>query len=621
MKNKHLINMCVVSVLLFFAACQKPDHSLLIEAEDFSDKGGWVVDPQFVEQMGSPYLLAHGMGMPVDDASTEVTFKSSGKYHVWVRTKDWAPGDWKAPGRFRLLVNGHEVNKDLGTEPGWAWQYAGIVQVDDAEATITLRDLTGFAGRCDAIYFSARKNPPPGDAASLAKWRIDNNRKKLAGKESLDFDLVVVGGGLAGCGASIAAAEEGLRVALVHDRPVLGGNASEEIRVHTLGINWKYDRIISMLNTLHWPNGSPDAVYDDEKRTRNVEQYENIEVFYNWRAFYAETENDSVLWVDARHTSTNEVKRFIAPLFADCTGDGWIGYWAGADYMYGREAAERFGESIDTFAYPFHVHFREEELAQKWVDYKHLWVPEEPDNRVMGSSVLWRSNQADTVSSFPKVPWAMDVAEDHVAAEGEWYWEFSSDDLHQIDDAEIIRDHLFKAIYGSFYNAKQKTEYRYHKLEWVSYLLGKRESRRLVGDYIFTFNDARKGTCFDDAVAKGARNIDVHYQQNLLDSSIPDFISDALYYQPEEYFVPYRSLYSKNIKNLFMAGRNFSCSHVGLGGPRVMHTTAQMGCAVGYAASVCYKHHVLPRDVYSDYMKDLLTLIEESDKKPGRTLK
>jgi hypothetical protein len=222
---------------------------------------------------------------------------------------------------------------------------------------------------------------------------------------------------------------------------------------------------------------------------------------------------------------------------------------------------------------------------------------------------------ADTVSSFPEVPWAMEVAENHTAVNGEWYWEFSSNEHHQVYDSEVIRDHMFKAIYGSFYNAKQIDKNRYHALEWVSYLLGKRESRRLLGDYVFTFKDAVEMTRFEDAVAREVRHVDVHYQQNLLDAEIPGFISDALYYRSKEYYIPYRSLYSKNIKNLFMAGRNFSCSHVGLGGPRVMHTTAQMGCAVGYASSVCHKHKVLPREVYKKHLHELMMLIEESNNK------
>lgn len=281
--------------------------------------------------------------------------------------------------------------------------------------------------------------------------------------------------------------------------------------------------------------------------------------------------------------------------------------------MYGREARSVYNEGVDGFGDDFYAHFNQKVLKDKWSEYKDLWAPENPDNYVMGSSVLWQSYEAKTPTSFPEVPWAMDVAGEHSSINGEWFWEFSSDDLHQIDDAEEIRDHLFKAIYGAFYNAKKEEKYSCHAMEWMSYLLGKRESRRLIGDYIYSFEDVKKSTKPEDAVAKGKRHVDVHYQQNIIDPAVPDFISDALYYHSPEYYIPYRSLYSKNISNLFMAGRNFSCTHIGLGGPRVMNTTAQMGCAVGYAASVCHKHKLLPRDVYKKHLHELIMLIEESD--------
>jgi hypothetical protein len=132
-----------------------------------------------------------------------------------------------------------------------------------------------------------------------------------------------------------------------------------------------------------------------------------------------------------------------------------------------------------------------------------------------------------------------------------------------------------------------------------------------VGDHIFTFRDVRELRKFPDAVAVGVRPVDVHYQQCLVDSTKPDFLSDALYYRVEHYYIPYRSLYSKNIRNLFMAGRCFSCSHVGLGGPRVMNTTGQMGVAVGLAASLCKIYHLVPREIYPAHIKELQALIRE----------
>ena len=169
---------------------------------------------------------------------------------------------------------------------------------------------------------------------------------------------------------------------------------------------------------------------------------------------------------------------------------------------------------------------------------------------------------------------------------------------------------MLKAIFGSFSNAKRlKANEKYH-LEWVSYLLGKRESRRLVGDHIFTFKDVVDEVKFRDSVVVEKREIDVHYQQNLQDESKPDFLSKALFYKTDHYYIPYRSLYSRNINNLFMAGRCFSCSQVGLGGPRVMNTTGQMGAAVGVAAAICKKYGAKPREVYEKHLDEYMKLIE-----------
>ena len=496
-KNTIMKN-CFLGLIIvtLFTSCGVEDNPLLVEAENFEEKGGWVVDPQFVEQVGSPYLLAHGLGKPVSNAKTRITFAKKGPYHVWARTMNWAPGNWEAPGRFKIIINNQELETVLGTEPGWNWQYAGIINLDEQNTLIELKDLTGFDGRCDAIYFSTSEQVPPNQNDELRKWRKEQLNEKETPVYDKDFDLVIIGGGIAGCAAAIAAAEQGLSIALIHDRPVLGGNASSEIRVHTEGITWHYDRILKLINTVHYPNGSPLAKQDDKKRHANIERYPNISLFLNWRAYAANSINDSITSVDARHTSSGETMRFSAPLFADCTGDGWIGYWAGAEYMYGREDSSKYNENFEK--------------------YGELWSPAKPDNRVMGASVLWRSVDAGKPLSFPEVPWAMDVAKTHSAVNGEWYWELTRNDLHQINDAEEIRDHMLKAIYGSFYNAKQKPENSDLKLEWVSYLIGRRESRRLVGDYIYTFNDAKQMTEFDDAVVMEKRAIDVHYQLNLI---------------------------------------------------------------------------------------------------------
>ena len=591
MKKNLLLALLLFSVIQLFGVGAR---QLLVEVESFQNKGGWVIDPQYVFQMGSPYLLAHGMGKPVENASTTIQFPATGNYHIWVRTKNWVPGNWEAPGRFQLIVNGKLMETILGTKEGWNWQYAGELPIEKTKSTIELKDLTGFDGRCDAIYFSTLKADPPSEPAKLAEWRKEMAGEPIKPATTNEYDLVIVGGGLAGCGAAIAAAEQGLNVAIIHDRPVLGGNASGEIRVHPEGITGYADRIVSQLNgSSRWLNGSPEALKDDERRMANVQKFKNITLFLNFKAYDAHADGNKISWVDAKQTSTGETRRFTAPLFVDCTGDGWIGFWSRAEYMYGREDSTKFGES--------------------WPKYGDLWSSGKADNRVMGASVLWRSRRAAAKTTFPEVPWALDVAKGLSAVNGTWEWEYSDNNLNQIDDAEQIRDHLLCGIYGSFYNAKKDPANGNLELEWVAFICGKRESRRLVGDYIYTFNDEKYSRKFPDAVVVEKRDVDVHYQQVVKDASKPDFLSVAMFYKVDYYYIPYRSLYSKNISNLLMAGRCFSCSHIGLGGPRVMNTTGQMGVAVGYAASLCKKYNTNPRGVYTGHIDELRKLIQVKD--------
>jgi len=564
--------------------------SVLVEAESFRSHGGWVVDQQFVEQMGSPYLMAHGLGQPVQDAVTTVTFPSPGMYRLWVRTKDWVPGPWDAPGRFQVLVNGKPAAAIFGTEgEDWSWRDGGMVEIPGTEVELALRDLTGFNGRCDALYFDKNSGViPPGEVSAQRAWRNPLLGMPSTPPEGGTFDVIIVGGGIAGCAAALAADEQGLKVALVQDRPLLGGNASSEIRVHTLGIHGKGRRILEQLDTRHWPNGSPEAIADQEKRERAMAEAANVTLFMPWRAYGVQTLDQRITGVDISCVTSGEALRLQADLFIDATGDGWIGYWAGAEYRYGRESREAFDEG--------------------WDRHGDLWSPAEPDHKIMGSSLLWYSAEGGEETQFPEVPWAMPVAKDHAALAGEWYWEYSRDDLHQIHDAEEIRDHLLRAIFGSFANAKARPAHARRQLDWVGYVSGKRESRRLVGDHIYTLQDAVNGTQFEDTVAEEVREVDLHYQRAETGSPY-DFLANALFLRVPRYAIPFRSLYSRNIENLMMAGRNFSCSHAGLGGPRVMRTTGQMGIAVGYAAALCKKYDTTPRGVYEHHITELQEMI------------
>jgi len=584
------------SLLIITTACLPQfvhADSLLIEAESFDTLGGWVLDQQFIEQMGSPYLLAHGLGEAVDDAVTKATFPSAGTYKVWVRTKNWAVGPWEAPGQFRVVIDNSPLAETFGTQKGWGWQDGGTITISKTQVEIRLTDLTGFDGRCDVVYFDTDKSARPLDFDAKKRDLNRQWRNKLRGLPAVPpdggyFDVVIVGGGIAGCGAALAAEKEGLKVALIQDRMALGGNASSEIRVHTIGIYGKGKDILEKIDTVHYPNGSAKSIKDGRKREKAMKAATGVMMFRPYRAYDVQMKGVKIVSVDACSTVTGEALRLRSDIFIDCTGDGWIGFWAGAKYRYGRESKDEFDEA--------------------WNQHGELWSPKVADNRIMGSSILWNSSKESVKSAFPEVPWAMDVAKDKSALGGEWYWEYSDNDKHAIDDAEEIRDHLLRAIYGSFYNAKKVDENAYHKLKWVGYLSGKRESRRLVGDYIYTQKDAMSGTKFDDAVVVETRSIDVHYQQVLAGSTY-DFLSKALFRNVPRYYIPFRCLYSENIDNLMMAGRCFSCSHVGLGGPRIMRTCGQMGIATGYAASLCKKYGTNPRGVYKNHIDELKDIV------------
>ena len=199
---------------------------LLIEAEHFDDQGGWLLDSQFIEEMGSPYLLAHGLGQPVANARTTVHIPQSGEYKIWVRAKDWVPSHH--PGRFQVKINGRMLDTEFGSNGrDWSWEKGGVLELAEGDISIELCDLTGFDGRCDAIFLTMGNKVPPehGDEGSRA-WR-----RRLLGlpdqpSDLGNFDFVVVGGGVGGCAAALSAARLDCRVALIHNRPGLGGNAS-----------------------------------------------------------------------------------------------------------------------------------------------------------------------------------------------------------------------------------------------------------------------------------------------------------------------------------------------------------------------------------------------------------
>jgi len=569
--------------------------TVLVEAENFRYTGGWLLDQQFMDQMGSPVLLAHGMGVPVPDAKTEIALREGGKYRVWVRTRDWV-APWKgpgAPGRFQVLINGRALPVTFGTRgSSWHWQDGGTVQLPAGSAALALHDLTGFDGRCDAVVLTTDLEMRlPDSGPALARLR-----RSLLGipdepQSAGSYDLVVVGGGVAGTAAAVSAARQGLRVALIQDRPVLGGNNSSEVRVHMGGEIGRppFPALGAVVDELDPKRGKGNAApaqnYDDEKKLEVVRGEKSLRLFLSTRATRVEVEGAKISAVIAVDLATGRELRFQAPLFADCTGDGSIGALAGADLRYGRESRTETGES---------------------------YAPEAADRLVMGTSVMWYSEEAGGPVAFPETPWAVQFNSDNYqkATRGDWNWE-TGQNRDQIAEFEAIRDHGLRAVYGNWSyqknHAPDKESYANLRLAWVAYIGGKRESRRLLGDVILTQQDVEGQRAFPDAAVTATWSIDLHVPEPKHAAQFPgeEFRSVASFGKKEPYAIPYRCLYSRNITNLFMAGRNISVTHVALGTVRVQRTTGMMGEVVGMAAAVARRHDAGPRDVYQKYLEEL----------------
>ena len=577
-----------LSLLFISLVSVSSADQLLVEAESFKSAGGWKLDTQFIEIMGSPYLLAHGLGRPVDDATTVVEFPSTGTYKVFIRTKDWvarwdAPG---APGKFQLSVDGKKIDHTFGTKnKDWTWEPGGTVEVTKTKVELSLHDLTGFGGRCDAIYFAKGDAAPPNDSAVLPEWRRELLGLGPDPVEKDGYDLVVVGGGYSGVGTALSAARMGCKVALIQNRPVLGGNGSSEVRVWSMGFvrRGKYPRVGEIVEEFcDHATKSPGTYeeFEDDKKERIVRAEKNIDLFLNHHAFKVETANKSITGIHAFDTRTSAVVRFSGKLYADCTGHGTIGYLAEADW----------------------------EMT--------------PKGR-MGMSNMWAWAEAEKETPFPKTPWALQLKmadfpypRDH---HGQWFWE-GGYDKDPIKEAEQIRDWNFRAVYGAFNAMKNGDGADKHKtayLTWMAYIGGPRESRRLMGDIVLKQDDVVNKVEFPDGCVPSTWSIDLHYPKKQYSKKFPDnpFISVAVHDRRIDrsygYPVPYRCFYSRNIDNLFMAGRCISVTHEALGTTRVMRTCGMMGEVVGKATSICVAKNCSPRDVYQEYwgeMDELLRL-------------
>jgi hypothetical protein len=302
----------------------------------------------------------------------------------------------------------------------------------------------------------------------------------------------------------------------------------------------------------------------------------------------AETEGDRIISVTGRSIISGKEYRFRGKLFAECTGDGNLGLLAGADFRVGREAVSQTGEPR---------------------------APGKADQMVMGTSVQWNSTRMDQPVGFPSThPWSVRFNEETSVktTKGDWDWETGAE-RDQVIDIEMIRDYALRVIYGNWDFIKnqslEKEDFARHKLAWVAYIGGKRESRRLLGDVILKEQDILEGRKFSDGSFTTTWDVDLHYPVRKDGFTGEPFLSKADMRKITPYQVPYRCLYSRNVSNLFMAGRNISVTHVALGTVRVQRTTGMAGEVIGMAASVCIHKNCHPRNVYERYFSDLDALM------------
>lgn len=605
-------------------------NSVMALATRFNDKGDWTLEQQFVLQMGSSYLMAHGLGTPLaKDAKTEINIPEDGDYRLWVRTKNWTAfwSEGKTPGIFQVLVDGKADPSEFGIgkmpldvkagidfpddidtsrearaeRAQWYWQKGETYHLTKGGHSIALHDLMGLDGRCDAIILTST-DEVPGD--SLEDYRALREALLGPGKpeDKGSYDLVVIGAGMSGLCAAIAAARLGLKVALVQDRYILGGNNSSEVRVGLGGqINMPpYPSLGYILNEI-----GPDRIgnargahhYQDWKKWDVIAAEPNISLFAGYTVVNAEMKDGKIVAVTAVEATNQNLIRISGNLFSDCTGDANLAVMAGAATMMGREARSEFGETL---------------------------APEKADDFTMGVSIEWYCEDWNTPCSFPdSVDWGLKLDEDTVEPvhRANWYWEVGMRD-DQIADAEKIRDYGMYVAYSTFSYCKnrlaKKEDWECTHLTWVSHVSGKRESRRIVGDLILREQDLTRPIPYEDGTCTTTWRIDQHYpmEKNSADYPGEEWMSYGKLMPIDPYAIPYRCLYSRDVPNLFMAGRDISVTHVALGSVRVMRTCAMMGEVVGMAAAVCCRRGSMPRDVYTTWFQDLVELMKKGT---GRT--
>lgn len=579
------------------------DGFLWIEAEDFDDYGEWRLDTQFVHKMGSAYLLAGGVGKPIPDAVTQIAIPKAGTYRIWARTRNWLQG--YAPGKFTVSVNG-EMSKHIlgdGKPEVWAWESAGEFELPSGSVSLALHDLTGAFGRCDALILTTDLSyvpPEELEACQTERARLTGAPQDIA--ELGDFDVVVVGAGSAGVAAAVASAKTGAITALVHDRPVLGGNASVEMGVPTLGAS------------RHHPNARESGLNEEAglMRAKNgaygmseayhiqVSRESNLTVFNNTRVINTELNEDGGIGaVRGVNTLTLEPSRVRGKVFIDCTGDGWVGYFAGAKYRFGRESRAEFAESL---------------------------APLESDEITMSGAVLgnrafsYRATNTGHPVEYRVPDWAMTLPPaDEFNRKPDWiesgsWWIEHPGDMNDLVYPEKARDQLIRIIFAYWGFIKndweRRDDARNFELAYVASMDGRRETRRLVGDYILKQQDVEAGRMFPDRITYGGWTLDVHHPLGILSGKEGPYYCDK---HVPIYSIPYRCIYSTNVPNLFMAGRDISVTHMALGTVRVQGTLSTVGQAAGTAAAMCIMHGVNPRQLGQEHIHALQQQLLKDD--------
>lgn len=412
-------------------------------------------------------------------------------------------------------------------------------------------------------------------------------------RQTKHYDVVVAGGGMAGIGAAVTAARHGAKVALLQDRPVLGGNGSKEIRVWLQGAsggaNALWFRETGLMEELLLENQyrNQEGNYEawDATLLDFVLTQPNLDLYLSTALLDVKMAQGRIESVTALTLASEKLTTFEAPNFIDCTGDGTLGYLAGAPYMTGRESKAEFGESL---------------------------APDERKTYTLGGSILFMAKDLGRPAEFhppsfahkfteKDFRWGRDPIHEFDRIKGGFWWIEWGGTLDTIHDNEAIKVELLKIAYGIFNylknDPKYKEKYKNYVLEWVGTIPGKRESRRFVGDHILTEQEVVNRAEFPDGVAFGGWNLDDHAPLGFFDDHHPPATHTHI---PGIYNIPLRSLYSKTVPNLLFAGRNVSATHVALTSVRVMLTCAQMGEAAGAAAAQCAKEGRSPRELASN---------------------